>query len=257
VVVETPISQRTSPKQLTIDWLTEHIRSGRLQPGDQIPAEPQLCATLGVSRSSVREAVQWLAAMNLLEVRHGAGTYVRATTAAAALGSVDLVRLLTPHNVLDLIEVREMLEAGVVMLAAERATAEDLLAIQQVLDVNERAVRGEGSPIDADEQFHLALAAASHNAATVDLMHFLNRLFRHSRERTSLAPGANQRAYQAHIEVFRAIKARDRERARRAMLDNMDELRRHVVAQAEDVLRKAEERGVNRRKASVSSATEG
>jgi GntR family transcriptional regulator, transcriptional repressor for pyruvate dehydrogenase complex len=251
------IGQRTGPKQLVIDWLIERIRSGQLRPGDRIPPETQLCEALGVSRSSVREAVQRLAAANLLDVRHGAGTYVRAATAAAVLESFDLVRLLAPHNVMDLIEVREMLEAGMVALAAERATPEDLRAIQEVLEVNERAVRGDGSPVDADEQFHLVLALATHNAAMADLIHFLNRLFRHSREQTSLAPGANQRAYQAHVEVFQAIQARDSERARRAMLGNMDELRHHVVVQAQDVLRKAQARGAGYRQSAALAGPEG
>jgi GntR family transcriptional regulator, transcriptional repressor for pyruvate dehydrogenase complex len=250
------VGPRAGPKQLVIDWLIERIRSGQLRPGDRIPPETQLCAALGVSRSSVREAVQRLAAANVLDVRHGAGTYVRAAT-AAVLESFDLVRLLTPHNVLDLIEVREMLEAGVVALAAERATPEDLLAIQQVLEINERAVQGDGSPVDADEQFHLALAAAIHNAAMVDLMHFLNRLFRHSREQTSVALGANQRAYDAHVEVFQAIQARDSERARRAMLGNMDGLRRHVVAQAQDVVRKAQTRDARQRPSATLAQPEG
>jgi GntR family transcriptional regulator, transcriptional repressor for pyruvate dehydrogenase complex len=251
------VGPRAGPKQLVIDWLIERIRSGQLRTGDRIPPETQLCAALGVSRSSVREAVQRLAAANVLDVRHGAGTYVRAATAAAVLESFDLVRLLTPHNVLDLIEVREMLEAGVVALAAERATPEDLLAIQQVLEINERAVQGDGSPVDADEQFHLALAAAIHNAAMVDLMHFLNRLFRHSREQTSVALGANQRAYDAHVEVFQAIQARDSERARRAMLGNMDGLRRHVVAQAQDVVRKAQTRDARQRPSATLAQPEG
>lgn len=252
-----PTGPRTGPKQLVLDWLIERIRSGQLRPGDRVPTETQLSESLAVSRSSVREAVQRLAAANLLEVRHGAGTYVRAATAAAVLESFDLVRLLTPHNVLDLIEVREMLEAGMVALAAARATPEELLAIRRVLELNERAVRGDGSPVDADEQFHLALAATTHNAAVVDLMHLLNRLFRHSREQTSLAPGANQRAYQAHVEVFEAVQARDSERARRAMLGNMEELRRHVVAQARDTLQKAQSRDAGHRQSAPSAGPEG
>jgi GntR family transcriptional repressor for pyruvate dehydrogenase complex len=236
---------RSSPRQLVTDWLEHRIRSGELPPGSRLPAESHLCELIGVSRSAVRDAIQRLAGSEILEVRHGVGTFVRAVTADAVLEATDLVQRLTPQSALDLLEVREIFEAGVVVVAARRATAADASAIRRALAANERAQHGDGSPVDTDERVHRALAEATHNPAIVQVMDVVNGLFRHRREQNSLTlrPEEREAEYRGHVTICEAVIAGDGEGARQAFLANMDEHRRRLIQQSRDLLRAAEQRG--------------
>jgi GntR family transcriptional regulator, transcriptional repressor for pyruvate dehydrogenase complex len=230
-------------RQMVGDWLADRIESGQLQPGDRIPSEPQLSEMIGVSRSSVREAVQHMVAAQMLEIRHGVGTFVLATTPEPLLRTTDLLSRLTPESVLDLIEIRQVFEAGIVRIAVHRATPEDLQALERAVRKDARAAQGDGSPEESDEQFHLALAEATHNRAMVQMMLLLNNLFRYSRARHNHLPGAAERAHRAHLAVLTAIQARDARRAHEAIITNLEDLRRQIVAEARSVVELAARRG--------------
>jgi len=225
------------------EWLIERIRRGEYRPGGQIPTEMQLCELLGVGRSTVREAIHSLVAADVLEIRRGQGTYVRAVSPEDRLEAVELPPLLSPQGVLEVIEFREILETGVVALACARATAEDLAAMQRALAANAQATREGGSAteaVDSDEQFHRALAEAAHNPVVLQTVDSLNGLFRHSRETTSRIPGANERAYRSHRDILEAVVARAADRAQHAMLRHLDVLRQEVVRQARELVAAAE-----------------
>jgi DNA-binding FadR family transcriptional regulator len=110
--------RRGQAQRLVFDWLMERIQGMHFAPGTRIPTEPQLGAELGVSRSAVRDAVQRLVAMGVLEIRPGIGTFVRALSAGSALTAADTARRLAPVGVLDLLELRRILESAIVRLAA-------------------------------------------------------------------------------------------------------------------------------------------
>jgi GntR family transcriptional repressor for pyruvate dehydrogenase complex len=234
--------KRERAGQLVREWVLDGIRTGSLQPGAQIPTEPQLCALLGVGRSSVREAIQGLVAANVLRIRRGQGTFVQALEPEAALEAAGLPRLLSPHGILDLLEFRETVETGVVALACLRATPTDLHALRRALETNRHAVERGQSAVEADEQFHHALAEAAHNPVFLRALQSLDPLFRLSRETTNRVHGANERAYRSHVAIYDAIAARDPESARRAMLQHLDVLRQEVVQQAREIVAAAERR---------------
>jgi GntR family transcriptional repressor for pyruvate dehydrogenase complex len=146
--------------------LEQRILEGSLKPGDRLPSERNLALELGVSRPTLREAIQKLVSKGLLETRHGGGTVV--TDRLQASFSDPWKDMLQTHPLLqaDMLEFRHMLEGEAALLAAERATDVDLARIDAAYAALEQAYDGEDMKacIDTDVAFHQAIADASHNS---------------------------------------------------------------------------------------------
>lgn len=158
--------------------LEQRILEGSWKTGDRLPAERELSAQLGVSRASLREAIQKLVSRGLLSSRQGGGTYVTDRLDAGFLEPWEA--MLQKHASVreDLLEFRELLEAKAAACAAERATADDKAHLQRCYQALDTAYR-EGSleqRVAADLAFHQAVADASHNAIIGHLTASLLRL---------------------------------------------------------------------------------
>lgn len=141
--------------------IMKYIRDSRMEPGTRLPTETACMELFGVSRSTLREAVKMLVAMNVLETRQGSGMFVspRQGIPDDPLGLYfvyDDIRL-------DLLNVRLLIEPTVAKLAAERATAEEMAAIRQAAERVETCIQAGNRYGEADMAFHQALAAASGN----------------------------------------------------------------------------------------------
>ena len=141
----------------------------RFKPGDKLPNELELAASLGVSRATLREAVRSLIAQGVLVVKRGCGTFIASKLPGIGdvnIDSMDFVRV----RLSDLYEIRLMFEPQSVKLACERADDDELFAIEaQAKEIN-RLLRSDGDWPEADQKFHEMIGAASHNE-------FISRLF--------------------------------------------------------------------------------
>lgn len=153
-----------------LDGLRQIIASGELAPGQKFPPEPDLCDRLGVSRSSLREAVRTLGALGVIESRHGSGTYVSQLDPADIVRNFSLtVDLLPLDGLLQLFEIRRVLEAHAAAQAAARCTPE--LAER----LNALITQMESEPsldlaADLDKQFHRLICDAGGNPTIASLM---------------------------------------------------------------------------------------
>ena len=146
-----------------------------LGEGDKLPNENELSLHFGVSRTTLREAIRFLVAQGVLEVRRGKGTYIRSARTPASCDFTALQR--NRVRVRDLFEVRLMFEPQVSALACQRAEEEELAEIARRADeVAALAVSGDDWP-EADERFHAAIVAACHNEFLTTLLPILNRAF--------------------------------------------------------------------------------
>jgi GntR family transcriptional repressor for pyruvate dehydrogenase complex len=191
--------------------IRELVRSGHFVPGGKLPPEHELAAELGVSRSPVREAVKVLAVSGVLDVRRGDGTYVTSLAPGlllAGLGSA--VDLMHGNTVLELIEVRKMLEPSATALAASRASDVDLAAVRDHLTAM-REAEGDVTLLNHhDAAFHRAVAAATGNEALTLLLDSISsRTLRARVWRGLVSQEANEVTIAEHTAIYDALVERD------------------------------------------------
>jgi len=219
-----------SSVEAIVAWIQEMILKGELKPGDRLPNETELARMFGVSRGALREALAVLKAKGIIERRPGKGTYIRRINRAELLGSL-ATRKRDEELFLDLLEVRELVESKAVELAIERATPEDLDKIETALRLlPSTSPQNSPTPLEADLEFHLSLALASHNEILFCLARTVNEILQDVRERTLMHPGRLQECQREHEAIYAAIRARDRERALAALKTHLDQVRKEVRA---------------------------
>ncbi|MFY1705428.1 FadR/GntR family transcriptional regulator [Micromonospora sp. WMMA1923] len=198
--------------QQTIASLRERILRGDWPVGDRIPTEPQLVATLGVGRNTVREAVRALVHAGVLQCRQGSGTYVVSTDELAPV----VARRITDDRTAEVVEVRRAFEVEAARLAALRRTPADLAALDDALAAREAAWRGGrvADFVEADAALHTAVVAAAHNGMLAELYASVGTALRSTIART-MGDELLPERYVDHGRLVEAIRAGDPARAAR------------------------------------------
>ncbi|HLI60753.1 MAG TPA: FadR/GntR family transcriptional regulator [Solirubrobacteraceae bacterium] len=198
-----------------IDRLKAMIRSGEVAPGDRLPPEGALATSLGVSRSSLREAVRALSLLRILDVRQGDGTYVTALAAdtlSAALGVV--VDFHGDATMLEVIEVRRILEPAASALAATRITEPVLEELERLLAATSASPTVE-ELVARDVEFHRLIAATAGNAALAAMLDSISGPTLRMRVwRGLVVEGVVERTLDEHRAILDALHRRDPELAR-------------------------------------------
>lgn len=216
-----------------VSQIEERIVAGELKSGDQLPAENELAKQFGVSRTAVREAIKALREKRLVEVHPGRGTFITNNAPGSMRHSLGLLMKFGSSNgSADLVEVREMLEPEIAALAASRTTEEDIAAMQEAVDVMDSALDDPDGFVEADLDFHLALAEATQNPLIPLLMDSIIDLLREERKRTGLVEGGLRRGQQHHKKILKAIVQRDAKAARKSMQDHLEQVRKDSEALA-------------------------
>ncbi len=157
------------------------IVGGRLRPGDRLPSEAELAAELEVSRGPLREAMKMLAVLGVLESRQGSGTYVSALRADDLVGGLGLtVEMLPLDGLLDIYELRRVLEAYAASQAAARATPAEAARILE-LAAAQAAEEDPDAAARLDNEFHRAIVDAAHNDVLAALLEVFRMAGRHYR----------------------------------------------------------------------------
>jgi len=213
--------------------LEEQILSGQLVPGQAIPPEGQLSVQLGVSRTVIREAMRILGARGLVAVSQGKSPRVKPADPAHVVNSIAAFLQRTNHSLLHLVEVRRHLETSIAAMAAQRATPEQIAALEEA---NERLATAKtlDSQVEADMRFHTLLAEATGNPVFGLLLQPLTHLLRMSLRETLGRTGAKL-ASDCHRSILAAVQKGDPEGARQAMLDLVDRAGHDLGIDAEAV----------------------
>lgn len=222
-----PLATRKLSDQI-VAQLETLLLEGSFRPGDRLPPERQLAEQLGVSRPSLREALQKLAARGLVVSRQGGGTYV--TERLDAGFTEPWQEMLGRHPELhrDLLEFRRMLEGTVARLAAERATEADRERIARLYAEMQTAHARDGreQTSDIDVRFHQALADAAHNALFTHLTgSLLTMLQGHVQDNIAslfAAGDVGDQLLEQHGRVWAAVQARDGAAAQSAAEAHID-----------------------------------
>jgi GntR family transcriptional repressor for pyruvate dehydrogenase complex len=230
------LERRQTPSEEVTQQLLGYLLSGRMPPGTRLPSERQLAERLGVGRSAVREAIKSLSLLGLLEVRQGSGAYLSGHTSDLLPRVLEWGLLLGEPSMRDIIELREHLEVTATGLAAQRASAED---IQQLRDLVARmGDAGTDVPayVDADIAFHLRLAQAGGNAVLASLISNIQSLTRVWATRVLEHAGETASSLAMHEPIVDAVATGDVAAARRAMEAHMERATRrlHAALDADD-----------------------
>jgi len=223
-----------------IERIRELIASGEWGPGTRLPREADLAKQLGLSRNSLREAVRALSLARVLEVRQGDGTYVSSLEPGELLApTLSATHLLRGRTVLELFEVRRMLEPQAAALAAARGDADVVGALRQELDRMIAAGDRADELVEADAAFHDVIARAPGNGVLRELLRSLSTKTVRARLWHGLADrNALDLARAEHERIYEAIAAGDADLARAATLlhiaHNETWLRQHL-GPADDV----------------------
>jgi GntR family transcriptional regulator, transcriptional repressor for pyruvate dehydrogenase complex len=209
-----------------VQQIEESIVSGSLKPGDQLPAERELAQRFGVSRTAVREAVKALREKGLVEAYSGRGTFITDGTTQAVRQSLDLmVKIGQPEGSTHLAEVRAILEPEIAALAATRIQDSELTTMREAVTVMDRAGQDPDAYIEADLDFHLALAEGAANPLILSLLDSIVGLLREQRLRIFQVPGGPERGQVHHKRILEAVEGHDAEGARRAMRAHLEQVR--------------------------------
>lgn len=202
------------------------IRNGSLKQGDQLPSETQLTMEFGVSRSSVREALKALEVLGIIKSKTGVGSFVKEDTLSDAAFSL-LHELAEEGGPFEIMEARKAIEPQIAFLAALRRTADDLKAMERVLDMMEQQVAQGESTMEVDLEFHLLFAAACGNPVLADCMRLISsrmkKRFWQAMKADSLSvPGRPAVYLEHHRKVLKAIDEQDGPKAEAAMLEHLE-----------------------------------
>jgi DNA-binding FadR family transcriptional regulator len=208
----------------------------RLPSGAVLPTEPELMALLGASRNSVREALKALQAMGIVEIRHGFGTYVGPMSLAPMVEGLAFRTVAGHHRgedtLLELLELREALEAGLISRLAGRVPERDLGELDALVDrMEQEAARGTGL-IETDRAFHATLYRGLGNMLLSEVLEAFWDAFHRVRTDLVDVPQDPKVTCRQHREIVDAVRSGDSVRAEKAIRDHFFNIRTRVTTTA-------------------------
>lgn len=204
------------------DQVKTLISQGKLNPGDRLPPERDLIKEFGVSRPSLREALNSLVSQGFLEVKQGNRTFVKSITAEKLQDPLSVLIKADTQKIFDLIEVRKAMESWGAYHAAQRVREEDIRRLEEIIGEMKEALDQGTSWEKQDADFHLAMAQATHNTIQTHMMFMIYDLLRESVARVFRDQRKMKKLFQQHYQIFNAIKNRSPDKAREKVLEHLN-----------------------------------
>jgi len=217
------------PKRISdeiVKQLKSLIFSGKLKPGEKLPPERELAKSLNVSRVSLREALNSLQGMGLIEIQQGNRTFVRPMTTRSIYDPLVSFCKESPQNFLQVFEIRKILDIGSVSLAAERAGPEIIKKLEMILSQMEDDLRNNRLGAKPDLDFHLEIVKATENQV---YNHLATTVYDLLQEEMRIAWGgifnnsdSKKALLKQHIRIIESIKSHDPKKARQAAREHLE-----------------------------------
>ncbi len=231
----TPVQTRKTYMEV-VEKICESIKRGELKVGDRLPPEVKLAGLLGVSRSSIREALSALKLAGLIDSRSGYGNYI-CQTADQVTGldmQQQLVQLIKKDNPFEIIEARECVEPRVARYAAERASQQDIEVLEEIVNRMRSSEGDDKTLLALDSEFHTAIAMASHSDTLIGIVKYLvNRMedesWRNTKERNLFVPGRRHNTISEHVAIFEAIKNHNTALAQKVVLQHLRNIKSAII----------------------------
>jgi len=201
--------ERTSTASVVARQLLDELGKEQFVSGTRLPSEREMADTLGVGRSTLREAMSALDLLGIIEVRPGSGSYLRADSSQLLPQALKWGLMLGQPENQDLIEVREHLEILAAKLAATRATDDDVARLEVLIEAMKDAGSNVEAFVDADIAFHLETAVIARNSVLEGVLESIRALLEAWFDRTLRVEGTMSATLREHELVFDAIRNRD------------------------------------------------
>lgn len=201
--------------RLVVEKIKQAIINKEILPGEILPSESEMVRDLGVSKSSVREAIKMLEAIGIVEIKRGVGTVLSQNPMAGYINIMVFQTLFNGGDNKQLIEFRRMFELAYTEIAINNATDEDKKKMQESIDMYEKAIANKKYCADEDIFFHTCVLEATHNSFIISLGKAVNELFiTHIENSIKTKP---EIALRDHKAIFNAIQESDNEKAKLAI----------------------------------------
>jgi GntR family transcriptional repressor for pyruvate dehydrogenase complex len=219
------VTREAVPQQI-VSRLLDLIQQRHLGPGDRLPAERELAATMGVSRSSLREALRALTVLGVTEMRHGTGTYVSSLEPDLLVRPLSFVLSLSDGGFDQLFEARKVVEPAIAALAAHRIDDAGLDRLDALAMRAGAVVEHAEAFLVADLELHDAIREAAGNAILGRFMESIQALGVASRQATGSRPAVREQSVRDHEAIVAALRARDPAGAADAMHVHLENVER-------------------------------
>lgn len=232
--------QKASATTKVFEALYEMIATGRFRRGEKLPPQEELARQLGVSRNTLREAVNQLSAMGLLKSGQGVGTMVEPPGPGGYLSTLSGQFLLDTLSVREFIEARICIERTAVRLAVERAGEEDVRRLRAILEEQRKAIKkGDTDEFTRqDASFHLAVTQLCGNRVLLKFLQTIQDMLRQFIGEVAQLPGAIDDALRFHSRMTDAIAAKDQDLAEKVMVLHLFDIVRRIESNLETDLKK-------------------
>lgn len=211
-----------------VKQLIHLINKGSLKPGDRLPTERELALQLKVSRTAIREALRSLELMGFIDSRVGGGTFIKQITLDNVIDPFSNILVKDKKLIMELIEVRQLLESEIARLAARKINAEKAGAIEKTLEIMKKEIETGGIGLEGDNAFHNELANAAENQAMERILGMCSELLNSTREaalKSMKDPGVG---LEHHRKIFDAVKSGDEQMASDLMKKHLAEAYKNV-----------------------------
>jgi len=221
------ISKSKIPQQIA-EHIINLISKGSLKPGDKLPSEKQLEEMFGVSRPSVREALSALSMGEIIEMRHGEGSFVRDIDFNTYIHPLAIKAFIKSGSVYELLETRILIEGEIAALAASRGTEEDACCLKNELKRMEKEIKLGRLAVELDLDFHLCLAKAAKNNYLLEIIKCLSEPIhncqKYTRQYSRLLPGQPQEVLEQHFRIVDAVFQKKPGEAKAAMVNHLEKV---------------------------------
>ncbi|ACL75619.1 FadR/GntR family transcriptional regulator [Ruminiclostridium cellulolyticum] len=214
---------RQSVSEQVFEQLKEQILSNEWKKGEKIPSENELAALLGVSRVTVRNALQKLISLGLIETRFGEGSFITDALPGISMNSLIPIAYLKENSLQEILEYRRVLEGNVAELATKKASAEDVAKLEEAYLAMEKVKDDLEQFSKADLNFHLLLANITKNSLIIQTFYIFSDVLNRAFSQIVTKRGNSAGIYY-HKLLFEAVKGSNSLDAKRIMDEHMEDL---------------------------------
>jgi len=200
------------------------ISNGQLKPGDKIPSERELSSEIGISRQSIREALNRAEVMGLIDVRQGEGSFILSSIKGVLKPPLTVIIEKEVERIFDFLEIRKLVEGWCAEKAALEATGEELEDMKEILNKMKKVASKDKQWEELDLELHLSIAKATHNIIAIHIMDALKVNFSLFFRFTKSMPSSERLdvLWQHHNEIIDAITRKDSNAAKQKVVDHLN-----------------------------------